>query len=128
MTRTIKCYPKSTTAQTQYWEINSDDETYMYDLLTRYLADMVELATHSVHSRDQLLTKIDQFPRGRRGLNSIGSTIGGIVSAKKQNPKKNLSTPQLDALDIIFEIIAETYSAHESPPDTVILNRSLLTF
>ena len=128
-TRTIKCYPKSTSADTQYWDMDTADEQYVYDLLTRYMADMMEKATHESEMRDLFFQKSEVFPlaRGRR-LNSIASTIGGIVGARIRNPQKNLSTPQLDILEVIIDVIADHYSQEPEPPQAVVFAKSLLIF
>lgn len=124
-TRTIKLLPKITQAQTQYYDMDPEDSAWIQHWLTRFLADISELATyHEDIAREYFRRQPRQLPRGRHGPNSIASMIGGIVSQTLQNPHRNLSEPQLDPLELVFEIMQPLYADENLP--RIRFERSLL--
>ena len=124
-TRTIKLLPKITQAQTQYYDMDPEDSAWIQHWLTRFLADISELATyHEDIAREYFRRQPRQLPRGRHGPNSIASMIGGIVSQTLQNPRRNLSEPQLDPLELVFEIMQPLYADENLP--RIRFERSLL--
>ena len=115
-TRTIKLLPKITAAQTQYYEMDPEDSAYIQHWLIRFLADISELATyHKEIAREYFRRQPRQLPKGRHGPNSIASMIGGIVSQTLQNPNRNLSEPQLEPLEQIFDIMQPLYEDEKLP-------------
>lgn len=124
--RKISVYPKSTGADTQYWDIDSEDEAYIYQWLYRLLADMNEWATWEPElQKEWFRRKPGLFPRGKNGPNSHASILGGICSAKLKDPKKNLSTPQLDVVERMFDLIAQHYADEPNAPEAVVFEKKL---
>jgi hypothetical protein len=126
--RRINAYPKTTAADTQYWDLDADDEAYIYHWLYRLLADMSELATFEPElQKEWFRRRAGTWPRGKNGPNSHASILGGICSAKLRDAKKNLSTPQLDAVETMFDIIAQQYSDEPVPPEAVVFDRKIFS-
>lgn len=127
-TRTINCYPKQTTAKTQYYDMEPDDEAYIYKWLYRLIADMNEHATFDEEvRRDWFKRRPSILPKGENGPNSYASILGGICSAKLQNPNKNLSDAQLDAVELLFGFVSQFYSDDPEAPTTVSFNKKIFT-
>lgn len=124
--RNIKIHPKATSASTTYYDMNKDDEGYIYQWLMRFMANIAEEATFdSEIQREFFKRRPNTFPKGKNGPNSIASMLGGIVSAKLQNPNKNLSEPQLDVVEMIFDQIEKYYANDPDAPKTVRFQKSL---
>jgi hypothetical protein len=127
-TRTIKVFPKHTSANTQYFDMDTDDTVYIYNWLYRLLADMSEQSTYEPEfQREWFKRRLGVFPKGKNGPNSYASMLGGICSAKIQHPNKNLSAPQLDAVELFFDMIASFYADEEQPPTSVTFQKSLFS-
>ena len=106
----IAVYEKSTSAMTQYYTLSLEDEIYIYDWLQLFAADMCEVITRdSDMQRELLRRRPNVFPKGKSGPNSVLSFAGGMIANKKRNSKQNLSEPQLDSIEYMFEIIARHY-------------------
>lgn len=124
----INAYPKTTAADTQYWDIDADDEAYIYTWLYRLLADMAEMCTWDADmQKEWFRRRHGVWPKGKNGPNSHASILGGICSAKLRDGKKNLSTAQLDAVEALFEVVAHQYTGETTPPAAVIFDRKLFT-
>jgi hypothetical protein len=118
--RTIEINPKATSSGCTYYDMESEDEAYIYRWMNRYLADMAEICTYEeAFKQDFFKRRPGLFPKGRNGPNSIASMLGGICSAKLQNPAKNLSDAQLDAVEYIMDQISDLYSEDEEKPKSV---------
>lgn len=116
-TRNIRIIPKITQATTQYYELDPEDQAYIHRWLCRFLADLSELATYDeALAREYFRRQPRRLPRGRHGPNSIASMIGGIVSQQIQNPRHNLSEPQLDPLEYVFDTMTPLYEEAELQP------------
>lgn len=127
-TRNIDVFPKNTSAGTQYWDMDARDEAYIYQWLYRLVSDMSEQCTIDEDlRRDWYKRRPSQFPKGKNGPNSFASMLGGICSAKIQNPNKNLSDPQLDAVETYFNIIAQYYADETDPPIAIRFVKKLFT-
>lgn len=125
-TRVVRIYPRNNTATTEYWDMEPEDETYIYQWLMRLMADMSEQATADPEfQREWFRRRPGLHPRGRSGPNSHASILGGICSAKIQNPRRNLSTPQLDTVEYMFNLIAQYYSDLPEPPTAVAFQRAI---
>ena len=124
--RTVTILPKMTSAKTQYYDISDDDTAYIYDWLIRFLADLTELATHDEELKKEWFKRQPKlYPKGVKGPNSTASMIAGIISAKLANPKHNISEPQLEPLEQIFEMIEVLYSGSDNPPQSIRFQKSL---
>lgn len=108
-TRAIAAYPKSTGANTQYWEIEAADRAYIFEFMVRYLANMSEVCTMDADmSRDWFRRRPGVWPKGRGGPNSDASITGGVVDQLLKG--NDLTTVQLDAVERLFDSIANYYS------------------
>ena len=126
--RKINVYPKSTGAGTQYWDIDAEDEAYIYRWLYRLLSDMTEHATYDAElQREWFKRRPGQYPKGQNGPNSHASMLGGICSAKLKDPNKNLSTPQLDAVEAMFDMIAQYYDNDPDQPESITFERKIFS-
>lgn len=125
-TRTIPIRSKATVANTEYWEMASDDQAYVYHWLMTLQSDMMEAVTFDEElRREWFRRRPGLYPRGRRGPNSHASILAGICSQKLRNPSHDLSTPQLDAVEQMFDIIAQYYSDQPDPPRAIRWQREL---
>lgn len=116
----VKVYPKSTGADTQYYDMEPDDEAMLYKWMYRFLADMSEVCTHNEDiKKEWFKRRPGVFPKGKQGPNSYASIVGGICAAKLQNPNKNLSDRQLDAIELLFDMISDYYSSEPDAPKSV---------
>lgn len=126
--RTIAAYPKHTSADTQYWDIDAEDEVYIYNWLYRLLADITERATYDTElQRDWFKRRPGVYPKGQNGPNSHASILAGICSAKLRDAKKNLSTPQLDVVEVMMDVAAQYYDELPDAPDSVTFERKIFT-
>ena len=126
--RTIPVYPKMTSADTQYWDMDEDDQAYIYQWLYRLMSDMQELATYDAElQREWFKRRPGIYPKGKQGPNSHASILGGICSAKLRDSKKNLSTPQLDVVQVMMDIVAQQYSAEPNAPASVVFEKKIFT-
>ena len=124
--RTVTILPKVTAARTQYYDMSDEDTAYIYDWLIRFLADLTELATHDEELRREWFRRQPrQYPKGQRGPNSTASMVAGIISAKLANPKHNISDPQLEPLEHIFDMIETLYDCLDNPPQRIVFRKSL---
>jgi hypothetical protein len=67
------------------------------------------------------------YPKGQQGPNSHASILAGICSAKLQNAKKNLSTPQLDVVEKMMDLAAQYYDDLPQPPESVTFDRKIFS-
>jgi len=126
--RTVAVYPKSTGANTQYWDMDANDEAYIYKWMYRLLADIAERATYDAElQRDWFKRRPGVYPKGQQGPNSHASILAGICSAKLRDSKKNLSTPQLDVVEQIMDVVAQYYDNDPEQPESVKFDRKIFT-
>lgn len=124
--RQIKIVPKHTGAATQYYDLNADDEAYLYDWMIKFLADITEIATHNSEIQQEYFKRQPKaYPRGKQGPNSFASMLAGIISAKLHNPKHNLSEPLLEPIEDIFDTICSYYSNLPNAPERIQFRQSL---
>jgi hypothetical protein len=110
--RTIKYIPKVTSAQTQYREIDADDQIWLQTELIRWLAIMGELDMyHDADSkwvRDQWWHKrTATLPKGRLGQNTPASFVGGLLHNIMFGNQRDLTDKQMDAIQNISHIISQ---------------------
>lgn len=119
--KNIKATPKKTSATTIYHDIDPADEKYIYDWMIRFMSEMNEESTHNAAIREEWFKqRPKEYIKGKRGINSHASAIGGLVAAKIENPRKNLSSPQLKIVENLFVLIADYYSNLSNAPEEVV--------
>ena len=107
--RVMPVYPKSTSADTKYWDIDNTDRSYLFEFMVRYLANMAEVCTTDADiQRDFYRRRPNRWPRGRFGPNSDASIIGGIIDQLLKG--HDLTTAHLDAIEQIFDTIGQMYA------------------
>lgn len=122
----IKIIPKHTSAKTQYYELDPEDEAYLYDYMIRFLADISEVATHHPEIQQEYFKRQPKaFPKGEKGPNSFASMLGGIISAKVWNSNHNISEPQLEPIEAIFDTLADFYKELPNAPQPIKFKKSL---
>jgi hypothetical protein len=112
--RTIKYVPKHTVANTNYRELNTEDQFFVMNEMIRWLAIMSELDQSRDHDdrwvREQWWHKrSDTLPKGRQGQNTPSSFIGGLVRNTVYGTQRDLTEKQMDALQNISHIMSEAY-------------------
>jgi hypothetical protein len=109
----VPAFPKNTSANTQYWELNDQDRAHLLEWMIRFLADIQEECTANADlQREYYRRRPNSFPKGRLGPNSIASMLGGIVNQLFAG--RDLSTPMLDATESLFDIIVNYYDDLEA--------------
>jgi len=127
--REITLTPKITMARTQYYDMSNEDSAYIYEWLIKFLADATELATHDAGlKKEWFATHAKQWPRGRKGANSLASTVAGIVAHKMHNPSHNISEPLLQSIETIFDLIHDLYEQLPNSPQTVRFKISFIVY
>jgi len=113
-TRTIKYIPKNTSAGTEYREIDEDDKQFILTSCIQALTTMAEYDKCSSDDedkkwiRDQWWHKKDKrLHKGKDGLNTPCSTLGGIVNNMmfKDPPQRDFSAKQMEDLEFIFQCL-----------------------
>jgi hypothetical protein len=108
--------------------MDADDEAYIYKWMYRLLADIAERATYDAElQRDWFKRRPGVYPKGQQGPNSHASILAGICSAKLKDPKKNLSTPQLDVVEQIMDVVAQYYDNDPEQPESVKFDRKIFS-
>jgi len=127
--RTIDIHPKHTNAGTQYYDMDPDDEAYIYKWLMRFQSDMgMESTWNTEVQQDWFKRRPSMYPKSVNGPNSHASILGGICSQKLENPNKNLSEPQLDAVERMFEVISQYYADLPDAPQAIRFQKKLFDF
>jgi hypothetical protein len=110
--RTIKYIPKTTSAKTEYREIDASEILEIQQQLIRWLAVMSELDM----SHDEDLRAVrEQFwhrrtkmlPQGREGQNTPASFIGGIVNNMMFGQQRDLTDRQCEGIEYVSKWMAE---------------------
>lgn len=126
--RTVDAYPKHTGAGTQYWDIEPDDEAYIYKWLMRLLCDFTMESTWNTDvQQDWFKRRPTTYPKSMYGPNSHASILAGICEQKLSNPNKNLSEPQLECVEKLFDVIAQYYANEPEAPQAITFRRKIFT-
>ena len=124
--KVVTVTPKSTTANTQYWEFSDhQDELDLYKWLYIFLCDMCEECTFNTEVKAELFSRSTIFPKGRRGPNSMMSILGGLLQQKTRNPARNLTSKQLGVIEDMFGIISKHYATEVNPPQRIVFDKDL---
>lgn len=110
----ISIFPKDTNAKTQFYEIDQEPEDYLYFWMSKFVCEMAEMCTVDEDLRRELhRRRPNTFPKSKRGPNSILGFAGGMCANKLNNPKKNISEPQLEGIENLFRIMSAHYTGSE---------------
>ena len=94
--------------------------------MIRFLADITEIATHHPEIQQEYFKRQPKlFPKGEKGPNSFASMLGGLISAKVWNSNHNISQPQLEPIEVIFDTIVDFYKDLPNAPMKVKFKTSL---
>jgi hypothetical protein len=112
--RTIKYIPKTTTANTEYRELNEEDLNWVKTTILKSMARMSELSVS--HNEDHKLVMSDYWnrrrkslPRRRDGENSPNSFIGGLANNLIFGTQRDLSDRQMEGIEQIFGIMSALF-------------------
>lgn len=112
--RTIKYIPKTTSANTEYRELNEEDLNYVKERILKCLARMAELSVS--HSEDHKLVMSDYWnrrrktlPKRRDGENTPQSFIGGIANNLIFGTQRDLSDRQMEGIEQVFGIMSALF-------------------
>lgn len=112
--RVIKYIPKTTSARTQYREIDSEDMAWLQTELMRWLALGSEIQQRrdedaEYFHRQWWLKRTQTLPKGQHGPNSPSSFIGGIVNNLVFGSQRDLSDRQMDSIQNISAIMGQAF-------------------
>lgn len=113
--KTIRVTPRSTAANTQYWDIRREDRAYLLQWLIRFMANMQEVCTADADlQRDYFRRRPGVYPRGRLGPNSRASMLGGIIDQLWSD--RHPTSTHLDVLETLMREISDFYSEEGCEP------------
>lgn len=106
--------PKVTNANTQYNKIEQKDMDWLLKELMRYVAMMAELSNSNNEDvkailRDWYKKRNKLLPKGKNGLNSPESMLGGLLNNLMFGKQNDLSDIQMDAISDISRKMALIY-------------------
>lgn len=106
--------PKVTNANTQYNKIEQQDMDWLLKELMRYVAMMAELSNNNSEDvkailRDWYKKRNKLLPKGKNGLNSPESMLGGLLNNLMFGKQNDLSDIQMDAISDISRKMALIY-------------------
>lgn len=107
--------PKVTSANTQYNKIEQQDMDWLLKELMRYLSMMSELSNNNNEDvkailRDWYKKRNKLLPKGKNGLNSPESMLGGLLNNLAFGKQNDLSDIQMDAISDISRKMALVYN------------------
>lgn len=116
MTKQITYDPKITMANTQYNQISQDDMSWLLKELMRYLAYVSALQNHKNEDLQAILKqwykkRTSTLPKGKNGLNSPETFIGGLLNNLMFGNQNDLSDVQMDAIMNISSHMSQLYDA-----------------
>lgn len=104
--KTYNYFPKQTSARTTYCELDPGDLAEIKLEMVKWLARIAEL--DMTRNEDWRLIREQYFhkrskilPRGKEGENTPASFIGGTVLNTMFGEQRDLSEPQLEAIEVI---------------------------
>jgi hypothetical protein len=114
MSKQITYDPKITNANTQYNKIDQNDMDWLLKELMRYLAMMAELSNSNNEDvkailRDWYSKRNKLLPKGKNGLNSPESMLGGLLNNLAFGKQNDLSDIQMLAISDISRKMALIY-------------------
>ncbi|CAB4128179.1 hypothetical protein UFOVP109_29 [uncultured Caudovirales phage] len=116
MSRRIPYIPKITGARTQYREISPEDHAWLQAQMMRALVKCATLS--NTRDEDQRVFRNEYWrkrranlPRGRTGMNTPESLIGGILDNMlyAEPAQRDFSDKQMDALEDIFNWLSAVW-------------------
>lgn len=110
--KTVKFVPKATSARTEYREIDEKDMAEIQQQMIRWLAVMSE--ADMSHDEDVRAVReqfwhrrLDALPKGKEGLNTPASFIGGLVNNMIFGEQRDFSSRQMEAIEYISKWMVE---------------------
>lgn len=105
---------KSTSARTQYYQLERKDKEYILVDLLRYQAFMGELSKLKDPTIKQIVDTYwynnnECLPKGKSGYNSNQSFISGLINNMLFGNQYDLSDIQIEALTLISHDISQIY-------------------
>jgi hypothetical protein len=99
----IRFYPKNTAARTTYVELNEQDTAWLKTELIRWLARMSETQADPnelwriIHNQ-YWSKRTKTLPKGRNGLNSPASFVGGLINNLLFGEQRDFTDRQLEGI------------------------------
>lgn len=118
MTRMIKYRPKTTSANTTYVELFEEDHAWLKTELIRWLALMSEQQGSdselwSVIQYQYWSKRTKTLPKGKLGLNSPQSFIGGLINNLVFGTQRDFTESQTEAVRDISAQLAQLFDSVE---------------
>jgi hypothetical protein len=117
--KTYNYFPKQTSAKTNYCEIDPLDLAEIKLEMVKWLARIAEL--DMTRNEDWRLVREQYFhkrskilPRGKEGENTPASFIGGTVLNTMFGEQRDLSEPQIEAIEVISLAMNQLWDDCES--------------
>lgn len=111
--KTIEATAKSTAANTTYYSIAPGDKRAILNVLTEFLAVMVEEAQFDSELQSAFWSSLKDLPRGNKGKNSVPSFVAGLIAQHARNPRRDFSARQLDGLDLLLPNICAAMNTED---------------
>ena len=111
--KTIEATAKSTAANTTYYSIAPGDKRAILNVLTEFLAVMVEEAQFDSEIQSAFWSSLNDLPRGTKGKNSVPSFVAGLIAQHARNPRRDFSARQLDGLDLLLPNICASLDCED---------------
>jgi hypothetical protein len=110
----IKYIPKTTSARTEYREVQEDDLKWVQEQLIRYLTRMGEMDQQHDEDSKWVLNqwwhkRTDKLHRGAQGQNTPCSMVAGMINNMmfKDQPQRDLTDKQMADLEYISAVISQ---------------------
>jgi hypothetical protein len=117
--RFIRYYPKITSARTVYVELESEDTAWLKTEMIRWLARMSETQNDPndlwqvIHN--QYWSKPTKtLPKGRNGLNSPASYVGGLINNLVFGEQRDFTQAQLEGIRDVSAQLAQLFEDVEA--------------
>lgn len=112
--RVIKYIPKTTSARTQYREIDAEDMSWLQTEMVRWLAVANEMGQRrdedaEYFNRHWWTKRSQNLPKGQHGPNSPASFIGGTVNNLVFGTQRDLSDRQMDSIETISTVMGQAF-------------------
>lgn len=110
--RTIYIQPKTTSANTQYYNMDKADKTYIFETMAKVLPEWIEKGCdnpdifEALYTPETNLSKYEDPQTNKMTHNSVVRFVAGVLkNYYSHNGTNDVSKPQLDSLTRIFDLI-----------------------